>query len=77
MRSIIQHIVSIIDLQAFYPMENTETVNPGEILTARCTYNSSGHDTTTRIGESGEDDTDNTETTVQATRAVTRCATST
>ena len=31
-------------------MENVETVNPGEILTARCTYNSSGHDTPTRIG---------------------------
>ena len=36
--------------QAFYPMENVETVNPGDILTARCTYNSMGRNTATKIG---------------------------
>ena len=45
-----------IALQAFYPMENVETINPGEILTARCTFNSTGHSTMTRIGHAGGDE---------------------
>jgi len=42
--------------QAFYPMQHTETVNPGEILAARCTYNTTGHHTPTRIGATGGDE---------------------
>ena len=37
-------------------MENVETVNPGEILTARCTYNSTGHSTPTKIGQTAGDE---------------------
>ena len=37
-------------------MENIETVNPGEILTARCTYNSTGHSQLTKIGHTGGDE---------------------
>ena len=32
------------------------TVNPGEILAARCTYNSTGHATPTKIGHTGGDE---------------------
>ena len=32
------------------------TVNPGEILAARCTYNSLGHATPTKIGHTGGDE---------------------
>jgi len=42
--------------QAFYPMDKTMTVNPGEILVARCTYNTTGHHTPTRIGATGGDE---------------------
>jgi len=42
--------------QAFYPMKQVETVHPGEILAARCTYNTLGHNTTTRIGSTGGDE---------------------
>lgn len=42
--------------QAFYPMQTTETVNPGEILAARCTYNTTGHHTPTKIGATGGDE---------------------
>ena len=37
-------------------MENEEVVNPGEILTARCTYDSRGHSTMTKIGHTGGDE---------------------
>ena len=37
-------------------MENVETINPGEILTARCTYNSTGHNAPTKIGHTGGDE---------------------
>ena len=46
----------LILLQAFYPMENEMTVNPGEILAARCTYNTTGHATSTKIGHTGGDE---------------------
>jgi len=42
--------------QAFYPMEKEEIVNPGEILAARCTYDSRGHSTMTKIGHTGGDE---------------------
>jgi len=42
--------------QAFYPMAQVETVAPGEFLAARCTYNSMGHNITTRIGATGGDE---------------------
>merc|ERR550519_2601687 len=42
--------------QAFYPMKEVETVQPGEFLAARCTYNTVGHNTTTRIGSTGGDE---------------------
>ena len=45
-----------LSLKAFYPMENIETVNPGEMLTARCTFNSTGHSTMTKIGHTGGDE---------------------
>ena len=32
------------------------TVNPGEILAARCTYDSTGHATPTKIGHTGGDE---------------------
>ena len=52
-----RHLQSeLTTLQAFYPMENVETINPGEILTARCTYNTTGHNTATRIGHTGGDE---------------------
>ena len=31
-------------------------VNPGEILAGRCTYNTTGHHTATRIGATGGDE---------------------
>ena len=37
-------------------MKKVETVNPGEILAARCTYNTTGHHTATRIGPAGGDE---------------------
>ena len=37
-------------------MQTTETVNPGEILAARCTYNTTGHHTPTKIGATGGDE---------------------
>ena len=37
-------------------MEKEMTVNPGEILAARCTYNSLGHATSTKIGHTGGDE---------------------
>ena len=37
-------------------METEMTVNPGEILAARCTYNSTGHATPTKIGHTGGDE---------------------
>ena len=37
-------------------MENEEVVNPGEILAARCTYDSRGHSTMTKIGHTGGDE---------------------
>ena len=37
--------------QAFYPIEKNVTVNPGDFLVARCTYNSTGTDKYTNIGE--------------------------
>jgi len=42
--------------QAFYPMQTTLTVNPGEMLAARCTYNTTGHHTQTKIGATGGDE---------------------
>ena len=37
-------------------MEKEEIVNPGEILAARCTYDSRGHSTMTKIGHTGGDE---------------------
>ena len=37
-------------------METEMTVNPGEILAARCTYDSTGHATPTKIGHTGGDE---------------------
>ena len=37
-------------------MENVEIINPGEILAARCTYDSRGHNSMTRIGHTGGDE---------------------
>merc|ERR1719318_312174 len=37
-------------------MQTTETVNPGEVLAARCTYNTTGHHTPTKIGATGGDE---------------------
>ena len=42
--------------QAFYPMKQVETVNPGEILAARCSYNSTGVSHVTNIGSSAGDE---------------------
>jgi len=42
--------------QAFYPMKSQLVVNPGDILAARCTYNTTGHSTATRIGSTGGDE---------------------
>jgi len=42
--------------QAFYSTKSIETVNPGEILAARCTYNTTGHHTATKIGATGGDE---------------------
>ena len=43
--------------QAFYPMTKVQTVYPGkDILAARCTYNSTGKDTTTNIGATAGDE---------------------
>lgn len=49
-------LLILILLQAFYPMEKEMIVNPGEILAARCTYNSMGHTTSTKIGHTGGDE---------------------
>jgi len=42
--------------QAFYPMATELVVNPGDILAARCTYNTTGHSSPTRIGSTGGDE---------------------
>lgn len=49
-------LLILILLQAFYPMEKEMIVNPGEILAARCTYDSTGHATSTKIGHTGGDE---------------------
>ena len=36
--------------QSFYPMTGTHEIHPGDILVARCVYNSTNRDTYTRIG---------------------------
>jgi len=42
--------------QAFYPMNSELVVNPGDILAARCTYNTTEHSTPTKIGSTGGDE---------------------
>ena len=42
--------------QAFYPMKQVETVRPGEVLAARCTYNSTGVSHGTNIGSTAGDE---------------------
>jgi len=42
--------------QAFYPMKKVQTVSPGEIVTARCTYNSTGVNHATNIGSTAGDE---------------------
>ena len=42
--------------QAFYPMKELQTVDPGEFLTARCTYDSTGRDRDTQIGGTAGDE---------------------
>merc|ERR1719370_2380559 len=42
--------------QAFYPMKKINTVQPGEIVTARCTYNSTGVNHETHIGGTAGDE---------------------
>jgi len=42
--------------QAFYPMKQVQTVKPGEIVAARCTYNSSGVNHDTNIGSTAGDE---------------------
>jgi len=42
--------------QAFYPLKNEETVNPGEFLAARCSYNTTGHHENVKIGATGADE---------------------
>ena len=42
--------------QAFYPMKEVETVKPGEVLAARCTYNSTGVNHMTNIGSTAGDE---------------------
>jgi hypothetical protein len=37
--------------QAFYPMKEIQTVKPGEVLVARCTFNSTGVKRYTNIGQ--------------------------
>lgn len=36
--------------QAFYPLKRVIDINPGDYLHARCTYDSTGRNRTTRIG---------------------------
>ena len=42
--------------QAFYPMKQVQTVQPSDILAARCTYNSTGVDHDVGIGSSAGDE---------------------
>lgn len=42
--------------QAFYPVEKSVSVNPGDILAAQCTYNSTGRHRDTEIGSTGDDE---------------------
>jgi len=42
--------------QAFYPLEKEKIVNPGEILAARCSYNTTGHNSPVYIGPTGADE---------------------
>ena len=42
--------------QAFYPMKKVQTVYPKDIITARCTYNSTGVNHATNIGSTAGDE---------------------
>ncbi|XP_060607191.1 peptidyl-glycine alpha-amidating monooxygenase-like isoform X2 [Ruditapes philippinarum] len=42
--------------QAFYPVEDNIRINPGDILAARCTYNSTGRYRPTEIGSTANDE---------------------
>ncbi|WAR00149.1 AMDB-like protein [Mya arenaria] len=42
--------------QAFYPVKGDIAINPGDILAARCTYNSTGRGRATYIGSTSEDE---------------------
>eukprot|EP00095_Tigriopus_kingsejongensis_P003105 maker-scaffold428_size174301-snap-gene-0.22 protein:Tk03105 transcript:maker-scaffold428_size174301-snap-gene-0.22-mRNA-1 annotation:"af109920_1alpha-amidating enzyme precursor 2" len=42
--------------QAFYPMKQPHTIQPGEFLAARCTYNTLGFNQTTKIGATSGDE---------------------
>ncbi|XP_053406046.1 peptidyl-glycine alpha-amidating monooxygenase-like isoform X2 [Mercenaria mercenaria] len=42
--------------QAFYPVKNHVVINPGDILAARCTYNSTGRYRATEIGSTANDE---------------------
>ncbi|XP_067938308.1 peptidyl-glycine alpha-amidating monooxygenase B-like [Watersipora subatra] len=42
--------------QSFYPMKQEHTINPKDILAARCVYNSTNQDTVTRIGSTHKDE---------------------
>ncbi|XP_067667286.1 peptidyl-glycine alpha-amidating monooxygenase B-like [Haliotis asinina] len=42
--------------QAFYPVNGSFTVNPGDRLAARCTFDSTGRNRVTNIGATGEDE---------------------
>merc|ERR1719220_75877 len=42
--------------QAFYPMKKIDTVQPGEVVTARCSYNSTGVNHETHIGGTAGDE---------------------
>ena len=42
--------------QAFYPMQNIIRISRGDLLFARCTYNSSEKDTVTQVGSTSNDE---------------------
>ena len=37
--------------QAFYPMEKEMIIAPGDTVAARCSYNTTGHDSPVKIGK--------------------------